>query len=49
MQQHLFENFASEGYFSLLEDLLHLSIRLTLDIQTDGNIIGAIHLRQWHL
>ena len=29
--------------------LLYLSIRLTLKIRTDGNIIGGIHLRQWYL
>ena len=50
MQQHLYEHFASEGHCSFLEDVtIDLSIRLTLKIQTYGNIIGGIHLRQWHL
>ena len=44
IQQHLFEHFASEVFLKML--LLYLSIRLTLKIRTDGNIIGGIQLRQ---
>ena len=49
MQQHLFEHFPSEYHCNFLKDVTITLIRLTLNIRTDGNVIGDMQLRELHL
>ena len=49
-QQHLFEHFAREVRGSFLEDVIVTFMDKTRPkIWADENIIGSMHLRQWHL